>query len=232
MARWIGIILIVAGLAGAESKTRLTIARGNAPTLDGTLQKPEWDGATRVDLGDGNALYWRHDDKHVYLGLQTTAGIVTVFAHVGKKIYALHSSARLGTAVYGRDDAAWKNERAFKYKPDSDAFLKAEGWRATTMQTGKRGQMEFVLSHKLLGLTAKQRAVRVAVAVFGRPTLGWPVVAKDVTAHGRLLMGYTPAQLTFAPQKWALIELSKPKPQVKTKPGSQPSPEPKPKSKD
>ncbi|MEM7164062.1 MAG: hypothetical protein AAF581_01285 [Planctomycetota bacterium] len=205
--------------------------------VDGALDDKEWKGAKEQSLGGGATLLLRHDKKGLGLGVRSeNAGILSVFLAIENRVLVLHSSARLGTAIYEKDPKsdAWQPVQKFKYQAPSDEFWKAEGWRANVMKMGAaRGDMECLIAPALLrgesfGAKSKKKGkkskskgkkrrkgkkesaeIRICVvqaAFTGGRSPSWPKVA-DGTNDMKLLMGHSPGGLKFDPTQWGVLEL-------------------------
>lgn len=192
---------------------------GKAPKIDGTFQEEEWEDATKLERGRGD-IYLKHDERKVYIAfVGEQGGIASVFVKLGGKIKVLHASASLGTAVYkpAADGKQWELERGFKWRKDADGCWKDEGWRGSLMQHGDRTHMEFALDLSKFMPRSPKKGEPAALTValvhggLGPSLLRWPGHLDDGTKNSKLLMGHTPAPLSFSAKKWGRLTLVKAK---------------------
>ncbi|MEM7167486.1 MAG: hypothetical protein AAF581_18650 [Planctomycetota bacterium] len=196
-------------------------------TVDADLTKDEWSGAVEQRLPTGAKLLLRHDANGVAIGVRSMKqGVLTIFLELDGKVYALHSSALIGTAIYekqgGDGKGVWKLTQPFEYGVSSPGFEEQHGWTGSTTEPRGKGDIECLLSRKLLRLDTtasgtktkptsqqQQLKIRIVHAAIGSGTLpGWPALATDDTANERLLMGHDPAELRFDPAQWGTLELA------------------------
>lgn len=133
-------------------------------------------------------------------------------------IWVLHASAALGSIVYARGPEGWDKVRDPVWElrdptlsPEASqarlAYLKENGWVATTGRMGRENEVEFLILRNRFGI----HDVRLAVVFFpvGPPeTLShWPKTADDDVADQQLLTSLMPERLHFEPQRWARVIL-------------------------
>jgi hypothetical protein len=208
-------LLVLAGTGSAEvSAAKIPV--GKPPTLDGSLAPEEWKDALRVGLTpEGEALLLQ-DEEALYVGLRVEPNCLPSLAlSRGGKILVLHASASLGTAVYERSGEGWKATRTFAWRcrdgqtsgAEKARFLADEGWFATTIGVGRKGEAEFRIERRLL--TGKSPALALVACRLrrGAPTACvWPQTLSDGTADQALLFGRTP-DLDFDPETWGRLDL-------------------------
>jgi hypothetical protein len=195
-----------AALACAPSAAR-------APTLDGVIEAHEWQGARVVTLGPAGAArgYSVRRPGALYLGVDDhDRGIGTVLVALGARVYVLHASAALATAIYERDaDGSYRLVRGFAYvcrdpsvAPAAlacrDQFLRDEHWVANVEPHGGKNR-----EYRFAGPFAAAAARFVVVAyVFPDEVRAWPENTRDDAVNVELLKGETPEQLRFATERW------------------------------
>ena len=126
----------------------------------------------------------------------------------------------MGTAVYkpAADRKQWELERGFKWRKDADGCWKDEGWRGSLMQHGDQTHMELALDLSKFKPKSSKKGEPAALTVvlvhggFSPSLLRWPGRLDDGTKNGKLLMGHSPAPLSFAWKKWGRLTLAKPEP--------------------
>ncbi len=191
---------------------------GAAPTIDGTLGDEEWKTALSVELSPGGEAFLLRDDDALYVGVRVGKTCIPSLALLqGEKILVLHASASLGTAVYERsgDDGTWTATRGFTWRcrdgrtttEERDRFFADEGWFATTVEVGRRGEAEYRIDRRLLTGDAPRLALVVCRLQPGAPTAcAWPETVADGTKAQDLLFGKTP-DLAFEPDTWAVLDV-------------------------
>ncbi|MEE8105413.1 MAG: hypothetical protein V3T86_07755 [Planctomycetota bacterium] len=204
-------------LAKKPESPTLAVPFGAVATLDGDIAAAEWKGAVKLELG-GSSIRAQHDGKTLSLGVRGgSAGFLSLFIRHKERVYVLHASARLGTAVYEKKGDRFELKRGFEYEKPSDEFLKREGWRATTMKQGNP-VMECLVDLKKFGVDpaakdANARTLRVAV-VHGFPGMpgakvtAWPKKLGDATGNQKLILGHTPSSLAFSCDAWATLVIA------------------------
>jgi hypothetical protein len=212
---------------GASSaSTGVVVPWTSTPAIDGVVREDEWRGARVIALRDGGELRLMHDGRQIHVGLSRLpgAGVGWGCLFIGQAgvVKVLHASARLGSARYtaGRDGRWAPESKTYTWKP-ADQMLREEGWMANVSQdTGASGR-EYALSFTLLRLppptgTAPSTLVgpaRIALAYVyatGRrkdefALAVWPDEAQDAIRERRLLDGFNPSDLVFAPATWATL---------------------------
>lgn len=201
---------------------------GAAPQVDGKVTPDEWREAQRVEVGAGAHLYLMHDGAHVYLAVaQVPAhgfGLACVFIAEADRVHVLHASAQLGSAVYVPSGGERFDPRSKQYawKPPAD-ILREEGWMASSVGKGSDGSAhEFRIALARLGLgpgaTTTSLPIAVGYSYLNSDTdrndnqmsglLTWPSRTGDAIAEVRLLGGWNPDQVRFAPERWARLTLA------------------------
>jgi len=152
--------VIVASCTSSEPVTStispgrvLSVASGEAPTIDGVMEAGEWDGATSTVMTDGSPLRWMHSDEALYVALEGGGlGAVNLAIATGDEIWILHSSAALGSALYTRDESTWRLTHGFSWccRSTADdtgrqALLDEEGWQANIGFAGDIGLVEYAV---------------------------------------------------------------------------------------
>jgi len=195
----------------------ISVPRGVSPTIDGTITTEEWQGAQREFFSDGSELLLLRNGSSFYLGIRamtpdTIAG--NVFIEYSDGIAIHHASAALGTAIYRKDGEDWRLVRNFSWrcrgtgngeeaKAEREAFLREEGWIASTSRMGTSHDLEYRIRTRVSPL-------RLAV-VFLRASdpnvkIPWPADLDDdclkPTPKG------LPTVLRFFPEKWATIAIA------------------------
>lgn len=208
--------LLPAGLAAPEDgrspAPTVTVPRGPAPSLDGTLSPAEWSGARRFDIPGGQVLLLCADDS-LYVGLRTPDRAVgSLCVDQGDRIAVLHSSGALGTAIYAPAREGWRLTRPFSWRcrnqPDAarlaaerTLFWRDEHWLASTALAGQAGALAYRIALPKGGLRLAVAGVRVA----DRKILFWPPTLADDTRNPDLIGGYAPGMLQFFPAQWITV---------------------------
>ncbi len=193
----------------------ISVPRGPAPVLDGTLSPDEWAVAYEADLTPSGRLMLLHDGQYLYLGIRDrTDSVGSVCVASGDVISVLHSSLGLGTAAYEHVEEGWQRIRSFSFtwwdisdsvkaQQEQAEFLLAESWLATTIGTGSPGEMEYQLA-------LPEGPLRLAVTYFTgdgtdeRP-VRWPEQLDDACMNVSLIQGRAPGMIGFHPEQWVAI---------------------------
>lgn len=209
-------MLLVFARNGSGEAAPIRIAAGKPPTIDGTLATEEWKGALRVQLAPEGEAFLMQDDEALYVGVRAGRSCIPSIALLrNKKVLVLHASASLGTAVYERSGEGWKATRTFEWRcrggktsgAERDRFLADEGWFATTIQVGRKGEAEYRIERRLLSDKSPALALVVCRLQPGAPTACvWPATVQDGTKDQALLFGRTP-DLEFDPETWARLDM-------------------------
>ncbi|MFC1588250.1 hypothetical protein ACFL54_08065 [Planctomycetota bacterium] len=231
LAVLLGYVMVAAGEGNGNSQQdqappEMQVKYGTTPTIDGTIEKREWDGAQKIKMEDGRTILVKHDADCFYVGfIGKGHGIGSIFVLSDDKVNVLHASFSLGTAVYQKekDNDTWKNIIPFKWDRDADKCWKNMGWKANMIPTGDKCHMEFAVSFKVLGIKTEDIDIRdkesipaptVVLAYFpvtkeGRvregKTLTWPKDIDDGSVNERLMMGSSVKELKFNPDKWGRL---------------------------
>ena len=96
----------------------LTVPLGNPPELDGILSPGEWDGALRQEFTDGGELFLMQNSGYLFLGVRENFDgltVTSVFVERDGRVFVLHSSGSLGTAIYKRVENGWQLTQPFSW---------------------------------------------------------------------------------------------------------------------
>lgn len=214
----IGILCAIGGgaLRAGQTETSIRVPKGNAITLDGKVTDEEWKPALRQELSGGGEVRLMHDGAYLLVGVKgTSQGLGHLYVSVGQDIYVLHASAALGAAIYRRDaGGVWQPAQTFKWEMRDQsqsaealvaraAYLKSNGWVASTIGMGNPNELEF----KLAGNFKQGDELTLAV-VYGMPPGAprfWPKTVADDCLKQQLIFGQTPPGLQFKPASWARV---------------------------
>ena len=210
---------------------RIAVPFGPPPRVDGKVDADEWRGAHRVEVGAGARLHVMHDDTYLYLAVSQVPshgfGLACVLIAEADRVHVLHASAKLGSAVYvaAQGERFDPRSKEYAWKPPAD-ILREEGWMASTVGEGSDGSsQEFRIALTRLGLgpngATTSHPIAVGYSYLNSDTdrndqvmsglLTWPPATGDAVANIRLLGGWNPDQLRFAPERWARLSLVRPR---------------------
>jgi len=208
-------LLLTLTAVGYGENSPTPVARGDRPTIDGTLEPGEWRDATYVRLDPEGEAFLLQDEEGLYVGLRLGAkSIPSLALFRDDKVFVLHASASLGTAEYVRSGKTWRAVRGFTWRCRDGAadeerarFLAEEGWLATTIGDGRGGEAEYRIERRLLD-DASLRVALVICRLEPMPPMAcaWPETVRDGTREQDLLFGGTP-DLDLRPDTWAQIDL-------------------------
>lgn len=214
----------------------LKVPQCKAVKIDGKVEAKEWSGAIKNTQKSGT-LRFSHDDKFLNVALELPAAQVTsLFLKVEDRVFVLHASARLGTAVYSKTKSAYTLKSGFAYKKSSPEFEKRDGWLASDRGWQDNKTLEFRIALKTLKWNPKKPEViyfaAATMSFRGGGGFSFPAGIKDGCKNQRLLMGESPKPVAFDPKTWAQLTLTQKaaakvsKPKTKTKPKPKPKPGP------
>jgi len=184
------------------------------PVIDGTIAAEEWKGARREFFADGSELLLLRNGDDLYVGIRAKGqGMIAgnVFIHQGDDIRILHASAALGAADYRKEGETWRLARDFSWscrkidngeeaRAEREAFLREEGWVASTSRMGVPQELEYRIRTKSESFRLAAHFLRAADPTVKVP---WPANLSDDTV--RPTPGGLPPMLRFAPEDWAMI---------------------------
>jgi hypothetical protein len=189
----------------------ITVPRGNAADIDGTLRPSDWANARKMALVPEGELLLMHDGQYLYLGLRGKPDSVgSLCIAQGGQIAVLHSSLRVGTAVYKPATESWQRiqDSRWTWWDESDAqvalsqeieFLKVNGWIASTMGSGSPGEMEYKIA-------LPEGDVRLAVLYGSTEQMAWwPAQLADSCRQAALIQGRVAVTQRFQPAQWVSI---------------------------
>jgi len=171
-----------------------------SPTIDGTLEPGEWDGASVGEMSDGTGLFVMHDGESLYVAIDGEhLGAINIAIGGPKDTWILHSSAALGSVRY---DSGGELSHDFDWccrdadDPSSRlALLDAEGWQANIGYTGEPGIVEYQVALPWVGAAiAASAQTEVSEPAFFPP--GLPPEARAQ------LVGPWPSTRTFQRGDW------------------------------
>ena len=124
----------------APSLATLSVPRGAAPTLDGSLSVGEWDDAQEVSLDSRTSLFLKHSDGTLFLGLSApTMGVISPCIVRGGGVWGLHASAALGAAIYEESTGTWTQTQGFTWSCRSTGFERGPFGSVKPSSNGKAG---------------------------------------------------------------------------------------------
>ena len=206
--------VIAEGRGAVQRAGTILLPSGTPPVIDGTITTEEWQGARRESFSDGSELLLVRRGDDLYLGIRAkTKGLIAgnVFIELSDGIAIHHASAALGTAVYRKDGEVWRLVRNFSWRcrgignseearAERDAFLREEGWVASTSAMGTPQELEYRIR---TGTAPIRLAVTFLSASAPNVKISWPADLDDdcikPTPRG------LPPTLRFSPEKWATI---------------------------
>ncbi len=193
----------------------IIVPSGLPPIIDGTLSTGEWDDAAAKAFADDSQLFLMREEDYLYLGIRTQeqrsfAG--NVYFLRDEKIFVLHSSAALGTAIYEKADNGWEQIQDFIWQLRDTSisesaqakraeFLLTEGWLASNGNMGTSNELEYQIK-------IQEDQLQIAV-VFTKSTspyekVPWPSQLDDDTITPT--PGGFPTMMDFSPTRWGLFE--------------------------
>lgn len=194
------------------------VPRENSPLIDGSFSPGEWVAAREESFKGGSQLFLLTDSKYLYLGIRSNfAGRImgNVFIQRGDTISVLHTSGALGTAIYQKGPEDWRLIQDFTWQcrdtsntqvipVECKAFLDQEGWLGSMSYMGNPEELEYQIE-----LTAEPMNLLVVFENLEYAGLKfiWPANVK--VNIGELTHGYSPPNLTFSPEEWAEITVSR-----------------------
>jgi hypothetical protein len=132
--RWCDVVL------EAPSLATLSVPRGAAPTLDGSLSVGEWDDAQEVSLDSRTSLFLKHSDGTLFLGLSApTMDVISPCIVRGGGVWVLHASAVLGAAIYEESTGTWTQTQGFTWSCRSTGFEEGPFGSVKPSSNGKAG---------------------------------------------------------------------------------------------
>ena len=146
----------------------------SAPTIDGSLETGEWEGAAVGEMSDGTPVYLMHDGESLFVAVDGEhLGAINLAIAGPEDVWVLHSSAALGSTRYVSSGSEWDLSRDFDWccrdaddPTDRLALLDAEGWQATIGYTGEPGTVEYQVTLPWVGsraaISAQTRATEPA----------------------------------------------------------------------
>lgn len=198
----------------------LCCATRPAWTPDGRITDPEWKNARAAPLGADGSVAFLEDGGTLHVALAGgNDGIASLFLHDGDRVFVLHASAALGTAIFERDSGGhWRNTQDFTWEarqPDDaaarEAFRAKHGWLAnvTPPRPGQPpgGDREFLVD---LPRFRKSAPLKVAAGYLhlredGQSVDAWPASVRDAVTSVPLHQGVVTGESVFTPETWHLV---------------------------
>lgn len=204
----------------AGAANTVTVPRGAAAVLDGTLAEGEWSDALEIRLSDQAHLLLKHADGFLFLGIQaTTMGFGSPFIVRDGEILLLHASAALGTAIYTRDGEAWMLRQDYEYECRSTGFysyalrerarfLEKYGWLGTIGYLGDPTQFEYQILWGDGPLTFLFMFMEFTDPI---QFLSWPLDPTAAAPYGAIISpDITPTEIHCTLDEWATLEKGEP----------------------
>ncbi len=209
------LLACVVSVASALEAKSMTVPRGTAPVLDGTLSEGEWGDALRIPLNDQAHFLLKHADGFLFLGIQaTTMGTGSLLLVVGEEVHVLHASAALGTAIYAREGEVWDLRQDFvwqcrtlgfsNYAQNERArFLGQNGWLGTIGYLGAPTQSEYQIAW------GDEPLILLFLFLEGTDPLqllSWPLTPEAASPYLTLITGPMPTEIRCSLSDWATLE--------------------------
>jgi hypothetical protein len=187
----------------------------NPPTIDGIIDPQEWDAAAVQLFADGSEIYFMVSSSDLYVAIRNIEGGMiagNVFLEQGDRVFVMHSSAALGTAIYQKEGDDFRKIKDFVWccrsKIDDETsrsarkdFYDEEGWLGGNSFIGAENELEYLIS--LDGSSARM-AVNFILADGGGEKQVWPVGLEDGVAQPAA--GGFPDLIAFALDEWISLE--------------------------
>ncbi len=201
---------MIASESERDGNAEFQVPQGNAATIDGVLSYGEWDKALTIELASGELLLMQAD-SYLYVGIRSdNLGLGSVCVLWDEEISILHSSAALGTAVYGREGEGWQKKRDFTYTnretsnseqalEERREHLEREDWLASNRPMGNFNEMEYQIA-------MSDDEIRLAVTYLISPAYEtsefWPDTLGTGCRDFEPFPGDAPETVDFAPETW------------------------------
>lgn len=195
-----------------------------SPYIDGNVHSDEWSGAHVVALPDSSEVLFLRDAEHLYVALcLSRKGFGSLCIQKNEQVRVLHASAALGTAVYTRNEDAWRLVEPFNFtmretgdptelQQKRTDFLEMHGWVASTVDMGDGDpilEQEYAIR---IGMLDSQEPILGVVAMLldPEPSLAQiPGALEDGCADMELVQGFAPENVQFNPSGWLLLDLGR-----------------------
>jgi hypothetical protein len=214
--------VLLCACLGVAADSEVQAPKGAPPVIDGVVNEAEWADAATRRLSDGTAIRFRHDGRHLFLGITSTRRrFASVCIADRDTVRVFHASAALGTVSYTRSGREWATRNTeFVYgirntdldqqaQQERKEYLARHGWVASTVGMGDGLAQELQIS---VGLVSG--GARIAVAFYlwegdSGSVVAWPegLASDDACVDERLVRGYVPPRLGFKPNAWAALKL-------------------------
>lgn len=218
-----------------SAESRSFPSNGMGVRLDGKLEEVEWGGFDEDRVARGGQIKFRQDADYLLIGIKSNQQTVAhVYLFNGEKVQVLHASASLGRAIYAPDGRGWKLLSPFEWEvrdprirerfkitldhgEERQNYLAEEGWLINTVFMGGQGEIEIMLSKKML----KEQGTRIALGFYHQDAQGrqnmvhFPRGANvaPLAHEAALFNGDTAEMINFRTRGWLevrqLIEVSK-----------------------
>ncbi|MFC0605849.1 hypothetical protein [Winogradskyella pulchriflava] len=191
----------------------------NAQILpDGTLDNKELENMELVVEEGINKLYIKETKEYFYVSVKTEEiYVASLCVCNGSSISVLHASAALGKLNYEKsEDNIWNTNESFVWEMREKGFspeeidkrkeyLDKNGWVASTMEMGKIGETEFVISKEWL--SEKPRfAIGLMPASLPENTFSLPIKNSLACGNHSLVSGEPKSNYSFTPIHWVILE--------------------------
>ncbi len=194
----------------------VAVPKGVIADLDGNIGPKEWVDAIKLPVESGEVRL-KHDGTNLLICINTkNEHCKSLFFEIKKKVYVLHSSARLATAIYSKSKKTFKLKSPFEYLPAGKKFEKRDGWIATISPKAQNQTVEFKIPFKLLGwkksTSKSKRKLKFALSSVSydlKERIMLPAKLSGGTVNQKLLMGESPSELSFNSKKWIELVMSK-----------------------
>jgi hypothetical protein len=184
--------------------------------IDGTVGAAEWRGSLVVNLAGAGQLFFRHDDRFLYVGIRADEpGFASLCIARADTIRVLQAASALGSARYQRTAHDWalisgfdwqlrSPSRSTRARAERQEYLATYGWLATTRQQGAR-QKEFQIA--LDQLPRDGIPIALVYRTEAGPSWRWPATMHDGCSSLMLVAGVDVEHLAFAPEQWTRLTL-------------------------
>ena len=122
------------------------------PVIDGVLDDGEWENAIQTQLSDGSEVFWLYSDGYLYVGINSEkiGAVNLALIREDNRVWILHSSAALGSAIYEERTEDWELTQDFSWCcrstsvfTEREQLFQEEGWQANIGYQGTEGQVEY-----------------------------------------------------------------------------------------
>jgi len=213
--RFVWLVAVAVNMLSATAQGQSLADR--VQQLDGLIARQEQRQSTIRLQEDETLISVRLEGDVFWVRVQSEPlNVASLCLGTPDSVMILHASSALGWIPYRRNGSAWQRNGSFNWDMRNTSmtqealrararYFNQNGWVATTVEMGQRGEVEFLIRRDLLPADTLYLAAGLMPTAHPDEIMGFPVDTAGDCADPELVTGPPDPTLHFNPTAWAKL---------------------------